>query len=115
MRAAPGETMKQPLCYTCKERPAGNSIAGSYSAYCEECQPRNTEQQLKGFNESRCPSCREVFASLTDFDSHRELDQNLPGYMRHCVDPASVGLELRNNVWGTPEGNVTRDRKTMQL
>jgi hypothetical protein len=37
----------QPMCFTCKVRPAGNDSGGPHSAYCAECQPRNPEAYAK--------------------------------------------------------------------
>jgi hypothetical protein len=93
-------------CYTCRERPAGNDYAGSHSAYCGKCQPRDTRPRPSG-SQCYCSPCREMFATLTDFDSHRETGT--------CRDPASLGMEMSGDAWGTPEGNANRTRKAARM
>jgi hypothetical protein len=61
-----------------------------------------TQSVLKG-KRCSCPTCGEVFSSSSSFDKHRKGEH---GINRHCVDPASVGLEIRerggNTFWTTP-------------
>jgi len=65
-------------------------------------------------SQSGCAACGEVFATLTDFDKHHDVDYNrTPAVV--CKPPATVGLELSNGAWGTPEGNATRARKSRQM
>jgi hypothetical protein len=94
--------MKICMCYTCHIRPAGNDYGGSYSAYCAECQPVSQDPKLKGI-QCLCRGCGEVFATLTDFESHRREFS--------CLEPRETGMELDNGVWGTPEGNMRRAEK----
>lgn len=88
-------------CWACKTQPAGSDCAGPNSAYCAICQPRDTRPQPRRA-QCGCASCSRIFATLTDFDRHQQTGR--------CSDPASIGLELSAGVWGTPAGNVNRDR-----
>ena len=93
-------------CFTCRTRETtGNS------AYCAVCQPAPRWTHLRGFNQCGCSVCGNAFATLNDFDKHRNTvnDQTV------CLDPVGMGLELRDDVWGTPEGNAQRDRKAAQI
>ena len=93
-------------CFTCKTREAvGNS------AYCERDQPVSQDPPLKGFSQCLCAVCSNVFATLKNFDGHRQT----VGGETTCLDPRGMGLELREGVWGTPEGNALRDRKAAQI
>ena len=104
-------------CYTCRE-PAGNAYAGSYSAYCGDCQPKDTRPDPKG-SQCRCSPCGRTLATVTDFEAHQETypkGHRLEGvFTGRCFDPESIGLELRSGVWGTPEGNANRNRKSARL
>lgn len=108
----------QPMCFTCKVRPAGNDYAGPHSAYCAACQPRDARPGLRGA-QCGCAACGRVFATLTDFDRHQErhpLGHQLAGvFTGRCLDPVSVGLANAGGVWGTAEGNANRARKAGQL
>ena len=57
-----------------------------------------------------CPTCGEVFSTIANFDRHRKGDYETG---RVCVDPASVGMEIKvgsgGSWWGMP-GNF-RPRK----
>lgn len=125
--------MSQPLCFTCKTRPAGNDYAGPHSAYCAECQSRDTRPQPRG-SQCGCAACGRIFATLTDFGRHQETyprGHPLEGvFTGRCFDPESLGLELGPlamvwageppvlapgpadgpRVWGTPAGNASRAR-----
>ena len=63
--------MTQPLCFECKTRPAGNDYAGPHPAYCAGCQPRDSRPQPRG-SQCACGACGLIFATVTDFDAHRE-------------------------------------------
>lgn len=108
------------ICYKCKINEAGNAYAGSQSAYCADCQPKDTRPQPTR-TQSACARCGKVLATLTDFDTHS------PGT---CLEPDSIGLEpgppaltwatgadgsampvpSSSPVLGTPEGNTKRAR-----
>jgi hypothetical protein len=93
-------------CYLCGAAEAGNDYAGPYSAYCAGCQPRDA-RPLIGRSQAACADCERVFATVTDFDRHHD--------QWGCLNPASIGLEDRAGVWGTPEGNRRRDAKAEQI
>ena len=105
-------------CFTCRAEPAGNDYAGPNSAYCPECQPRDTRPQPRG-SQCWCAACGRMLATLTDFDRHHERHPRghpLEGvFTGRCFDPATLGLELAGGVWGTPEGNANRARKARRL
>jgi hypothetical protein len=113
--ADPGHTGAP--CYGCKTLPAGNDYGGPNSAYCPECQPRDTRPQPRG-SQCGCAACGRIFATLTDFDRHQrwggggEQDYSAP---LRCLDPASLGLELAGGVWGTPEGNARRRQDAARM
>lgn len=47
-----------------------------------------------------CPACHRFFTTTTNFDRHRTGEY---GGGRVCLDPAEVGLVLRDNgAWGGP-------------
>jgi hypothetical protein len=54
-----------------------------------------------------CPSCREVFSTLANFDRHRKGKHETG---RYCVDPEIVGLEMKHGKsgtwWGMPGKGV---------
>jgi len=101
-----------PKCFTCKTRPAGNDYGGIHSAYCGECQPRATGPQPRGA-QCGCAACGRVLATLTDFDAHHVRRDGV--FAGRCLDPVSLGLELADGAWGTPEGNANRLRKADRL
>jgi len=51
----------------------------------------------------QCPSCHEYFSVAANFDKHRRGEH---GADRHCVNPESVGLVIRqsgsNTFWSAP-------------
>lgn len=102
------------LCFTCKTLPAGNDYAGPYSAYCPECQPRDTRPQPRG-SQCWCVACGRMLATLTDFDRHQERHPREGVFTGRCFDPATLGLELAGKAWGIPEGNANRARKAGRL
>jgi len=110
--------MIQPPCYTCKTMSAGNDYGGPNSAYCAECQPRDTRQQPRG-SQCACTACGRILATLTDFDRHQEhwpRGHPLEGvFTGRCLDPVSLGLELAGGVWGTLEGNARRQQDSARM
>ena len=50
-----------------------------------------------------CPTCKEVFSSLNNFDKHRVGKHG----EKVCVDPSSTGMEIKHGSngtwWGMPE------------
>jgi len=50
-----------------------------------------TNAKLKG-KRCQCPSCSEFFSTSSSFDRHRKGEH---GIDRHCVDPESVGMVIR--------------------
>lgn len=102
----------QSLCFTCMTLPAGNDDAGPYSAYCPECQPRDSGPRPRG-GHCCCAACGRVFATLTDFDRHQERIEGV--FSGRCSGPVTLGLELAGGVWGTPEGNANRAQRAGRL
>jgi hypothetical protein len=106
-------------CYICRKSEAGNDYAGSYSAYCGECQPRDTRPAQPKGSQCYCSPCERVLATVTDFERHQETypkGHPLEGvFTGRCFDPATLGLELSGGVWGTPEGNANRTRKADRM
>lgn len=111
-------TGTQAVCFTCRTMPAGNEYAGPHSAYCGECQPRDTRQQPRG-GQCGCAACGRIFATLTDFDRHQERYPRghlLEGvFTGRCLDPASLGLALAAGVWGSPAGNARRSQDAARM
>lgn len=97
-------------CYTCRARPAGYR-ENPYSAFCRGCQPHDTAPQPSR-TQHGCGACGAILATVTDFGRHQETypqGHPLEGvFTGRCHDPAVLGLEQVNGVWGTPEGNVRR-------
>lgn len=55
-------------------------------------------------------TCGQVFANPGLFDKH------VAGVVNgKCPDPAEMGLEARDGVWGTPEGNARAEVLLEQL
>lgn len=54
---------------------------------------------VKGL-EAHCTVCHNTFSGVTYFDAHRS-----DGY---CHNPASLGLQLQDALWATPEGHEAR-------
>jgi hypothetical protein len=106
------------VCSACKTLPAGNDYGGPYSAYCPECQPRDTRPQPRA-SQCGCAPCGRIFATLTDFDRHQERHprgHDLEGvFTGRCFGPATLGLELAGEAWSTPEGNANRARLADRL
>lgn len=96
------------LCFTCRELPAEGA-----SAYCPSCQPRDTRPQLRG-DQHGCAACGRVLATLHDFDAHQEhyphghIEEGV--FTGRCLDPVSLGLEMKNWAWGTKSGNAHRGK-----
>lgn len=42
-------------------------------------------------NRCQCPTCKEVFSTVTNFDKHRKGEHG----ERYCVDPETVGLVIK--------------------
>jgi hypothetical protein len=97
--------MATAICFSCRYR-----AAVGYSAYCGSCQPKSVAQ-IHG-SQCGCGACGNVFATLTDFEDHQIRGGPL---LALCVEPVAMGLEIRDRVWGTPEGNANRDRKARAL
>ena len=61
-----------------------------------------TNATLKG-KRCRCSACKECFSVAANFDKHRK---GVHGVDRACVDPATVGLVIRelagNTFWSMP-------------
>lgn len=51
----------------------------------------------------QCPTCNEVFSTVGNFDRHRVGEH---GPNRKCVNPQTVGLEIKatskGTFWGMP-------------
>jgi hypothetical protein len=88
------------------------------SAFCQACQPYDTQPQPRG-GQCYCGACGILLASLADFDRHQERyprDHRSRGaFTGRCSDPAAIGLELRGSTWGTPEGNAKRAAAGVRL
>jgi len=69
--------------------------------------------KLKGA-QNGCAKCKRVFATLTDFDNHQDVDYHRKPVII-CLDPATIGLELADGAWGTPAGNANRTRKAAHM
>lgn len=91
-------------CFTCKTRPAGSADV-PFSAFCDVCQPRAAGPQPRGA-QCACAACGRMFATLGDFDRHHVRPDGV--FKGECLDPASLGLELAGEVWGSPAGNAHR-------
>lgn len=54
-----------------------------------------------------CPTCSEIFSTVGNFDRHRVGEH---GLNRKCVNPHTVGLEIKTNAkgtfWGMPGRTV---------
>ena len=47
-----------------------------------------------------CPTCKEVFSSISAFEAHRKLKGRMDNYHRVCLNPESVGLIIgKRNLW----------------
>ncbi len=61
----------------------------------------------------QCPSCKEFFSTVANFDRHR---RGIHGVDRACIDPAAAGMVVRqsgsNSFWSMPgqveAGEVTQ-------
>lgn len=57
-----------------------------------------TNARLTG-KRSQCTGCGEVFSTEANFDKHRR--GKFQPDERHCVDPESIGLEIKTCATGT--------------
>ncbi len=57
--------------------------------YCIRCTTR-----WEGKNKAHCTACHRTFKSVSGFDKHRRDF--------HCLDPAEIGMVLKNDAWTTP-------------
>jgi len=106
-------------CYGCGLKAAGNDYAGSYSAFCESCQPRDERAEHGAAN--ACAACGEQFGRLKDFDRHQEYyprgHPEFGAFTGVCKDPATLGDLTRdsNVVWQTSEGLAKRSQSGARL
>ena len=100
--------MSAPQCFTCTIRPAGNGHAGSFSAYCDTCQPRDQAPLPTGTSAGRCAACGDIFTSTSAFDKHQTIGGDGAAI---CHDPAARGLvaAMRREwkLWGWPDSGQT--------
>lgn len=53
-----------------------------------------TTRTWTGSSKCLCYACRNLFGSLSAFERHQKRGK--------CLDPAAVGLELKDDVWRWP-------------
>jgi hypothetical protein len=58
-----------------------------------------------GASRAHCSGCHETFSTYGVSDRHRV---GTPGVDRRCVDPATVGLVLRDGIWRGPSPDAPR-------
>lgn len=58
-----------------------------------------------GNGRAHCSGCHETFSTYGVSDRHRI---GAFGPDRRCADPATVGLVLRNGIWGGPPADTPR-------
>jgi hypothetical protein len=99
------------ICYDCGLAAAGNDYAGTFSAYCSDCQPVIPMRKLNS-GSCECASCAVIFGGVTLFDAHRTGTFS----RRRCRVPERMGL-LQNagGVWHTPEGLADAQRQAQSI
>lgn len=106
----------QPSCFTCHTRPAGNDLAGPFSAYCATCQPWDGDAPRGA--EAWCEYCGTRFTGNSAFDHHLRERKKLPprlraayrradgaGYVHLAPEDAGLVQVTRNDgrvLWGWP-------------
>jgi hypothetical protein len=91
------------ICFTCRDKSAGNDYAGPYSAYCGDCQPKASGPSPHG-KECLCAVCGELFTSPSAFDLHQTAGSCLPmNATRQNGVPMFAPVRERDGfqVWGS--------------
>lgn len=64
-----------------------------------------------GYKTAHCGACHHTFSVLSTFDAHRQGSHSAG--TRHCVDPASVGLQMSTSrgypLWMRPGRDDEQD------